>query len=161
MTTREYNQSVDLHADKLFRFALKLAKNRDSANDLVQESFARLWQKVEDVEFKKSKSYLFTTTYNYFIDQVRKNKRMEDNEEAQYSMSTESGQYSDLSEILDRALETIPEIQKTVVVLRDYEGYNYDEIGEITGLSASQVKVYIFRARKSLRDYLVTIENVL
>lgn len=161
MTTREYNQSVDLHADKLFRFALKLAKNRDSANDLVQESFARLWQKVEDVEFKKAKSYLFTTTYNYFIDQVRKNKRIEDNEEAQYAMSSESGQYSDLSEVLDRALETIPEIQKTVVVLRDYEGYNYDEIGEITGLSSSQVKVYIFRARKSLRDYLVKIENVL
>ena len=55
----------------------------------------------------------------------------------------------------------LPEIQKTVVLLRDYEGYNYSEIAEITDLSESQVKVYIFRARKTLQSYLKDLELVL
>ena len=52
------------------------------------------------------------------------------------------------------------EIQRSVVMLRDYEGYPYDEIGEITGLSESQVKVYIFRARKALKQYIGKLEMV-
>ena len=71
-----------------------------------------------------------------------------------------AGQYSDLKEILDEALQRLPELQKSLVLLRDYEGYSYDEIGRITGLNESQVKVYIFRARTTLKNYLVSIENL-
>ena len=67
----------------------------------------------------------------------------------------------DLQTQLDEALDQLPEIQLTVVLLRDYEGYAYDEIGEITNLTESQVKVYIFRARKRLQEILVSIESVL
>ena len=66
-----------------------------------------------------------------------------------------------MREILDEALGRLPEIQKSVVLLRDYEGYNYAEIAEITGLSESQVKVYIFRARKSLQSYLRRLDLVI
>ena len=52
-------------------------------------------------------------------------------------------------------------MQKSVVLLRDYEGYNYAEIAEITGLSESQVKVYIFRARKALKEYIKRLELVI
>jgi len=69
--------------------------------------------------------------------------------------------YNDLKEILKVALEKLPEIQKSVIMLRDYEGYSYQEIGEITQLNESQVKVYIFRARKTLRNYLGKLENVI
>ena len=68
--------------------------------------------------------------------------------------------YSDLKEILDEALDRLPEIQKSLILLRDYEGYSYEEIGEITGLSESQVKVYIFRGRMALKNYLVSIDNL-
>ena len=67
----------------------------------------------------------------------------------------------DLQSQLNDALDQLPDIQRTVVLLRDYEGYAYDEIGEITDLSESQVKVYIFRARKRLQEILVSIEAVL
>ena len=161
MTTKEYNQSIDLHADNLFRFALKLAGNKTFADDLVQESFTRLWQKVDTLDFKKCKSYLFSIAYHHFIDVTRKEKRFEDNETAPLVMPEHrSSQYSDLSEILEQALQTLPEIQKTVVLLRDYEGYAYNEIGEIANLKEAQVKVYIFRARKALRNYLVKMEYV-
>ncbi|MEN9522710.1 MAG: hypothetical protein RL065_1087, partial [Bacteroidota bacterium] len=68
---------------------------------------------------------------------------------------------SGLKETLDKALNTLPEVQKSCVLLRDYEGYDYKEIGEILSLNESQVKVYIFRARQTLKNYLVSIETVL
>lgn len=161
MTTKEYNQIVDEHADALYRFALKLCKNGQAADDLVQESFTRLWQKVNDVDAGKGKSYLFQTAYNYFIDTTRKDKRISGEEVENYEMGSSSSQYTGLSEILENALNTLPDAQKSVVMLRDYEGYSYDEIAEICGLSESQVKVYIFRARKALRSYIVKMENVI
>lgn len=69
-------------------------------------------------------------------------------------------QYSDLKKVLREALDTLPEIQRSVVMLRDYEGYSYEEIGGITGLNESQVKVYIYRARMALKQYIGSIENV-
>jgi len=62
---------------------------------------------------------------------------------------------------LNEALNKLPEIQRSVIMLRDYEGYDYNEIGEITGLNESQVKVYIFRARKFLKNYIGSIEAVI
>ena len=70
-------------------------------------------------------------------------------------------QYSDLKEILNRGLDQLPEIQKTVLLLRDYEGYDYAEIGSITNLNESQVKVYIFRARTFLKNYIGKQEVVI
>ena len=69
--------------------------------------------------------------------------------------------YSDVVGPVNEALNKLPEIQRTVILLRDYEGYNYSEIGEITGLSESQVKVYIFRARNFLKNYIGAMENVI
>ena len=70
-------------------------------------------------------------------------------------------QYSDLNEILHEALERLPEYQKTPVMLRDYEGYSYKEIGEITGLSEAQVKINIYRGRIALKNYIGRIETVI
>ena len=70
-------------------------------------------------------------------------------------------QYSDISEIMDKAIKRLPESQRTAIMLRDYEGYSYKEIEEITGLKESQVKVYIYRARKFLKQYIGSIDNVL
>ncbi|HXP48902.1 MAG TPA: RNA polymerase sigma factor, partial [Bacteroidia bacterium] len=69
--------------------------------------------------------------------------------------------YSDAKEVLNEALNKLPEIQRSVIMLRDYEGYDYNEIGEITGLNESQVKVYIFRARKFLKNYIGSVEAVI
>jgi RNA polymerase sigma-70 factor (ECF subfamily) len=63
--------------------------------------------------------------------------------------------------VLQRALELLPHDQKMVLMLRDYEGYSYEEIEEITGLSESQVKVYIYRARVSMKKYLGKMEAVI
>ena len=72
-----------------------------------------------------------------------------------------SAEYKGLKELINKALETLPDIQRTVILLRDYEGYSYEEIGSITGLNESQVKVYIFRARQTLKSYLGSMEGVI
>ena len=160
MTTKEYNLAIDAYSDNIYRFALKHLKNEMSAKDVVQETFMKVWVKHEEVAYEKVKSYLFTTAYHAIVDWVNKEKRNGDFEKVEHTATSEFSISFDLEKILNEALDKLPEIQKTVVLLRDYEGYNYAEIAEITELSESQVKVYIFRARQALKDYIKRLELV-
>ncbi|MEN9441786.1 MAG: hypothetical protein RLZ33_1863 [Bacteroidota bacterium] len=160
MTSKEYNLAVDEFSDNIYRFALKHLKNEMSAKDIVQETFTKVWIKHEEVAYEKVKSYLFTTTYHALVDWVKKEGRNGDFEKVEHTASTEFSISFDLQKVLNDALDKLPEVQKTVVLLRDYEGYNYAEIAEITNLNESQVKVYIFRARQTLKDYIKRTELV-
>ena len=161
MTVEEYNKCVDGFSDNVYRFILKNIKDQEKAKDIVQETYEKLWVRAQDVSFEKARSYIFSTAYHTMIDTIRKDKRMTDFDEVNYNEHSYSDQYKGLSEILNEALEKLPEIQRSVVLLRDYEGYNYKEIGDITGLNESQVKVYIYRARLTLKTYIGSIESVL
>lgn len=160
MTEREYNKSVDLHSNALFRFIYKNLNVREDAENIVQDTFESLWMNVAKVEFEKSKSWLFTTAYRKMIDAIRRDKKMVEMPESYKERGKESAQ-PDLKSIVNNAIDKLPEIQKSVIMLRDYEGYDYAEIGKITGLNESQVKVYIFRARQTLKNYLVSLENII
>ena len=159
MTAKEYNTAVDQYSDNIFRFALKHLRNEMSAKDIVQETFAKVWIKHEEITFEKVKSYLFTTAYHAIVDWVKKDGRNGDIERAAVQTNEVSISF-DLQQVLNEALDRLPEIQKTVVLLRDYEGYNYQEIADVTGLNESQVKVYIFRARQTLKEYIKRVELV-
>lgn len=161
MTTKEYNTCVDNFADNIYRFVLKHIKNVDAARDIVQETFAKVWVKKGTIDYSKARSYFFTTAHHTLIDMVRKEKYMDDETAIDREHYQRPIGNLDLQEQLDEALDQLSEIQRTVVLLRDYEGYAYDEIGEITNLKESQVKVYIFRARKKLKEILVSVEAVL
>ena len=161
MNINEYNRCVDEHADGLYRFLLKSIRDEDVARDLVQDSFLKLWQKHKEVAYPKSKSYLFTTGYHTMIDHIRKNSRNVSFETVEYSEQSYETGYSDLKEILNEAIEQLPVDQKSVVLLRDYEGYSYKEIADITNLSEAQVKVYIYRARLFLKKYIVNPDLVI
>ena len=161
MNVKEYNQSVDWYSDHVFRFILKNIKDQERARDIVQDSYEKLWRNAENVNFVKVKSYLFTTAYHTMIDVLRKDKRQTYMEDYQIPEDTHHEQYSDLAEILNEAVKQLPEIQRSVILLRDYEGYSYKEIGDITTLSEAQVKVYIYRARVFLKNYIGKMEMVL
>ena len=161
MTVSEYNKCVDDFSDGVFRFILKNIKDKENAKDIVQESFVRLWDKRAGVVYAKAKSYIFTTAYHILVDMVRKNKYSTAYSDHHENILTVENQYSDLNGILNEALEKLPVIQRTVILLRDYEGYSYHEIGEITKLKESQVKVYIFRARMFLKQYIGSLDRVL
>ncbi len=160
MTTQDYNQCVDEYADAVFRFVLKNIRDEETAKDVVQDAFTKMWVKHKDVDAKKSKSYLFTAAYHTMIDYIRKDRKQEVDDGFLERNRTDTNSYSDLSEVLNDALETLPSIQKSVILLRDYEGYSYREIGNIVELNESQVKVYIYRARLALKKYIGSLEMV-
>ncbi len=160
MDVRSYNKIVDQQADGLFRFAYSMCKDRDDAKDIVQEAFSALWQKKDQVNPSKVKSYLFTTAHHKVIDMFRKSKRFQKMEEVPTHLTTPQHNH-DLKAILDEALNTLSETQKSVILLRDYEGYNYEEIADIIGLNLSQVKVYIFRGRQKLKNYIGKMDVVI
>lgn len=161
MTVKEYNNCVDLFSDRVYRFIIKSVKDDDMAKDIVQDTYLKLWEKHENVDFNKAKSYIFTAAYHTMIDYIRKNRRIvsyDTEESADYmdslGKSTPARENVDLKKILNEAVNMLPEDQRSVILLRDYEGYSYNEIGEITGLSEAQVKVYIYRARLFLKNYI-------
>ena len=75
MTVEEFNYCVDVYSDNIYRFILKNLKNEDKSKDIVQDSFEKMWMKVETVSYEKAKSYLFTTAYHTMIDLIRKEKK--------------------------------------------------------------------------------------
>ena len=161
MTERRYNEVVDQYADALFRFIVKNLRHEEDARDIVQSAFEKLWVNREKVNEETVKSYLFTIGYNLMIDLIRKMKRVsyrEDFGEHEKGVVHQTGK---TNRILDEAFNRLNEMQRSLVMLKDYEGYNYEEIGKITGLNESQVKVYLHRARLQLRAYIVDSQNVL
>lgn len=158
MTEKEYNLCIDNFTDSAFRFLVKNIKDSDAAKDILQDTFTKLWEKREDVDFLKAKSYIFTSAYHTMINNIKYNSLKYNIPQTQ---TITSNSYNDISEVLNEALEQLPQIQKASILLRDYEGYSYNEIGDILDLSQEQVKINIFRARVKLKEYIVTIDNVI
>jgi RNA polymerase sigma-70 factor (ECF subfamily) len=160
MTEKDYNQCVTQYSDNVYRFIYKNLGHAEDARDVVQTAFEKLWINREKVDHERSKAFLFTVAYNQMIDHIRKSKKLVVKE-----LTVEGGvtfqDNRNLKKILNEALSLLSETQRSLVLLKDYEGYNYQEIGQITGLSESQVKVYLHRARIQLKNYLVKAENVL
>lgn len=160
MTELEYNQCVNQYADNVYRFIVKNLRHEEDARDIVQSAFEKMWRNRDSVESAKSKSFLFTVAYNQMIDHIRKAKRVQLKEEFEEDGRSQQQRNSNLKKTLMEALNRLNETQKSLVMLKDYEGYSYEEIGQIMDLTESQVKVYLHRARLALRNYLVSPENV-
>lgn len=161
MTEREYNLCVDNYADNVFRFIVKNLRHEEDARDIVQSAFEKLWKHREEVDNNRCKSYLFTVAYNQMIDHLRKIKRVHLRDEFNETMRVVQQPINNLKKNLQDALNRLNDTQRSLVLLKDYEGYSYEEIGRITGLNESQVKVYLHRARLTLRNYITKPENVL
>jgi len=152
LNRKEYNIAVKEHSGKLYGYCLKYLRNQSDASDIVQDSFEKLWKNRKKVEFVKSKSWLFTTAHNALLNFITKKNRITYMPEMS---SNETGRNHaddfEIREMVDRCLTTLPPIQKSILLLRDLEGYNYVEIGEMLKLSESQVKEYLFRARNKVK----------
>jgi RNA polymerase sigma-70 factor (ECF subfamily) len=154
MTSDEYNQCVENCADAIYRFAFRHLRTEDDAKEIVQLSFEKFWMKHTEINVEKAKSYLFAIANNCIVDEFRKRKftagldSLSPNDHPKTESITPD---HTIKEILQKALEELTPLLRTVLLLRDYEGYSYAEIGEVTNLNESQVKVYIFRARQTMK----------
>ena len=129
--------------------------------DTVQSAFEKLWVNRAKVEPAKAKSYLFTVAYHQMIDHIRKDKKNNTTDNFdEVKSNVNISPNAELKQILLKAINELNPTQKSLVLLKDYEGYSYQEIGEIMDLSESQVKVYLHRARLILKDKLIHLEKM-
>jgi RNA polymerase sigma-70 factor (ECF subfamily) len=152
---QEYNIAVSTHSGKLYGFALKFLRNSEDAQDVMQDVFEKLWINRKKVEAEKAKAWMFTTAHNAMINFVMKKQRMilPGDDLIPETAKMERSVFES-SQVVDRAVSILPPVQKSIILLRDLEGYTYDEIGNILELSPSQVKVYLFRARNKIKKQL-------
>ena len=155
MKRQEYNIAVSTHSGKLYGFALKFLRNSEDAQDIVQDVFEKLWINRKKVEAEKAKAWMFTTAHNAMINFVMKKQRMilPGDDLIPETAKMERSVFES-KQVVDRAVSILPPVQKSIILLRDLEGYTYDEIGDILELSPSQVKVYLFRARNKIKKQL-------
>ncbi len=156
MNTKEYNNCVKQHSDALYRFAIQYISDTAAAEDVVQDSFVQLWQQCDRLTQEEAKAYLFTVTRNQLVSIYRHEEvRRRYAESLPENDRHESGyRQMEMQDVLRKTLSRIPEVQKEVLLLRDWEGFAYKEIAEITQLSEQQVMVYLFRARTAMRKHL-------
>ena len=154
MTDKDYNDCVDNFADGVYRFIVKNIRHTEDAQDIVQSAFEKLWVNRAKVLPEKAKSYLFTVAYHQMIDHIRKSNKMPLSEDTFIPHQPINQEQAELKQLLMRAVNQLNPTQKSLVLLKDYEGYSYQEIAEIMNLSDSQVKVYLHRARLILKNKL-------
>lgn len=153
MNRKDYNDVVNEHSSSLYGYVFKYLRNSEDSHDIVQDVFEKLWKNRKKVEVEKAKAWMFRTGHNTLINFSKKKQRTTYHTE----MIPERGKVDhsfENKEVIDLALSLLPPMQKSIVLLRDLEGYPYDEIGEILEISDSQVKVYLYRARKKMKKQL-------
>jgi RNA polymerase sigma-70 factor (ECF subfamily) len=153
LNRKQYNIAVGEYSERVFRYAFKWSKNEAYSKDVVQEVFEKLWKNRKKVDHKKAKSWLFTTAHNLLVNHTKKKKMISREDLIHQEPYFKDNQY-ELQDLIEVALSTLPQVQKSILLLRDSEGYDYKEIGNILNLNESQVKVYLFRARKKVKNYL-------
>ncbi len=159
MTKDDFIICAKQHTPNLLRFAKRVAGNAIEAGDIVQECFEILWRNKEKVEMKSAKSYLFSVAHKKIIDSFRSDSKLENFDATNHGQNTNPDE-TDTQQLVQLAINQIPAIYKELLTLRDLECYTYKEIEGITRLTEAQVKVYLFRARKAIREKILELETV-
>ncbi len=142
------------HAREVYRFALCLSGDPALAEDIVSETFLRVWDSAATVRMETVRGYLFTIARHVFLHDLRRKRRqdsLEDHHSVAATVLRELESKDDLRDTL-AALQSLPETDRTALLLRAQEGISYEEIARVLGLSLSSVKVKIHRARLRLAE---------
>lgn len=145
--------------DQVWSLALYLLRDRFEAEDVAQEAFVRLWQHRESLGGDRVRPWLLRVTRNLCLDRLRKQRpqvEIED-EHAMSSGPADGLQNRQLGERLRIAMARLAEPYRSLVVLRDVQQNSYEDVARATGLSLPQVKTYLHRARKQLRQQLMEL----
>jgi RNA polymerase sigma factor (sigma-70 family) len=145
--------------NRLFRFALGIVGQAAEAEDVVQEVFIKLWNNRHQMaNISNVEAWCITATKNLSIDKLRsKHQRMvpmaagfdlHDNAATPYEVAVTHDVFDQVRNLMGR----LPEKQRDIMQLRDIEGMSYQEIAEALNVPMDQVKVYLFRARKAVRE---------
>lgn len=165
MNLEQFTSDILPIKNKLFRFALRIVNQVAEAEDVVQEVFIKLWNNRQQMDTVQNvEAWCFTATKNLSIDKLRsKHQRLQPlkagfdlHDQAATPDQAAAGQ--DVFDQVKKLMQNLPEKQREIMHLRDIEGLTYQEIADVLGLPLEQVKVYLFRARKAVRQGLTNLE---
>lgn len=164
MSTEKFNIAILPLQDKLFRFALSILKSEANAEDALQEVLVKLWelrgklQKCNNVE-----AYAMKITKNYCIDRLRRVKNISEIKDevvnGQVYNTEKQTDLKDIGQFAYQLINQLPPMQQLIMRLRDVEGYGLDEIAEIMEMKPSAVRANLSRARQTVRDELIKIQE--
>ncbi|WP_340113311.1 RNA polymerase sigma factor [Maribellus mangrovi] len=157
MTTEEFNNTVIPFSRKLYPMLFRILKNEEETRDALQDLMVKLWDKRNDlVQCTNQTAYIITMAKNHSFDLLKKKRpqRISEKEEHKlHSLSTDSGmEIKEQFEHVRMAIEALPEKYREVIRLRDIDGFEFDEISEMTGYEVPYIRVILSRARQKVKD---------
>ena len=153
--------------NELFRLALRITLNRAEAEDIVQDTLIKVWNRREEWNAIDSiEAFSLTVCRNLSLDRIRKkgndNDSLEDVKAAEPLASSNPQDrmiQTDKVRLIRQIVDGLPEKQRSCMQLRDFEGKTYKEIAGVLGISEEQVKVNIFRARQTVKQKYLKLDN--
>ena len=159
MESTQFNTQILNHSDKLFRLAKSILRNADAAQDAVQELIMKLWEKRSILdEVENIQAFTMRSMRNLCLDTLRKNR---DEDELPVEIEyVEPNPYQqteqkDLASKIRSMIDNLPELQRTIIRMRDVEEMDISEIAYITLLTENAVSVNLSRARQKIRDQIL------
>ena len=167
MNSDEFKKLVLPYGKKLFHFARLILKDEYAAQDAVQEVYIKLWNmRKELLKINNIEAFAIKITRNWCLDRLKKkNPLLIDNYSTGFDQQKDAHEPYKMLERDEKIrnlyaiMETLPEQQRMLIRLRDIDGYEFDEISEITNLNEVTIRVNLSRARKKIREELVKIES--
>jgi RNA polymerase sigma-70 factor, ECF subfamily len=152
-----FHELYSRYAADVYRFAHWLSGNANDAQDITSETFVRAWTAPEEPRMETVKAYLFTIARNLHRKQWRRQSRLEILDEAMPEQAAQPDEAAANHDEFRRTLEAVhalPEIDRTVLLLRAEQELSYEDIAVVTGLSVAAARVRVFRARAKLAALL-------
>jgi len=163
MNLETFTEFIKNNQDKLYRFALSITKDPATAQDVVQEVFIKIWNQGQEVKIENLAAWAMRLTRNLSIDKTRLKSRSFDSLGKAAEMQNKSADpmrntmAKDAAEKVRQFIEELPVKQRNIIHLREIEEMTYEEISEILEVPIEQVKVYLYRARKVIRQKYLKI----
>ena len=168
MKTISFQNDILPLKNELFRLALRITLNHAEAEDIVQDTMLKVWNRRNDwAQIESIEAFCLTICRNLALDRIKRmdnqTEALEGHQEAadhSYASNPEEQTVQrDRVQLVRRLIDQLPEKQRTCMQLRDIEGKSYRDIAEVMGITEQQVKVNIFRARQAVKQELLTHEN--
>jgi RNA polymerase sigma-70 factor (ECF subfamily) len=156
----QYQQAIAQHRQRIFSFAHYSLRAKEDAEDVTQEVFIKLWQHWQKIDHNKLGGWLMRVAHNAVVDHVRKQKPSKEAVDHYVEVDEQGGADHEEDQIdqqkfkrqLLRCIKSLDDPFRSIIIMRDVQGMSYAEIQSTLEMSDSQVKVYLHRGRRKLRD---------
>ncbi len=166
MLARDFKTEVLPLSNKLLRFAFQILQNDEEAKDVLQDIFLKLWQKRDELEkVENIEAFAMRMIRNRCLDAIRarrtvsmelvKKIRLREEE----STDTDHTEIADSASLVKQIIAELPDLQRTIIHLRDIEQLEFEEIADATQTNVNAIRVNLSRARKKVRDEILKIQN--